>query len=313
MESKMRLYPNGFLITDQRYDNLPEHYSSLKLLDKFYYYYDNNRPPELIEKENNFIIIQGHFVHIGPKNKMDTSELINTLLETYKNNYEEFLTHLDFIGGCYVVIVGDSENIEIYPDANGARTAYYSTENLIAYSHVHLINDIVPHTKYEIGERAPLLTFHWDTTPYENIKSINPNHKINIVTQTRQRFFPRKENVYNGYEDSSKLKLINKLWKDQIYLYNKRYDNIIFSLTGGADSRVSLSMVKGYIDSMRFFTYSTEEGETKEKSKYANVLSDDQYIVRKILEDIKLNHRFFFFDKREGFLNEKENFILNKN
>src|SRR5699024_4609783 len=101
--------------------------------------------------------------------------------------------------------------------------------------------------------------------------------------------------------------------KDQIYKYNKEYENIIFSITGGADSRVSLAMANEYKNTMRFFTYSTAEGETKDKNKYANVLSDDQYIVRQIFKDVPLNHEFFFFDQSQEHLTKKENFILDKN
>lgn len=309
----MRLYPNGFLISDQQFHSLPDYYNRLKFMDKFYYYYDSNRLPFYEERDGYFIIIHGHFVHVGPETNMDQTTLLTTLLETYQDDYEDFLTHLDFIGGRYVIIIGDSENIELYPDATAARTAYYSTNYLIASSHVHLINDLIPHEKYEIGERAPLLTYHWDTTPYENIKSLNPNHKTNIINKKRERFFPRKENEYSKLDHTTKLQLMNKLWKDQIYKYQKAYENIIFSITGGADSRVSLSMAKDYKNYMRFFTYSTAEGETKKESKYANILSDDQYIVRQILKDVPINHEFFFFDQREGNLTKKESRILNKN
>src|SRR5699024_5572411 len=67
-----------------------------------------------------------------------------------------------------------------------------------------------------------------------------------------------------------------------------------------------------YLDDMKFFTYSTTEGESH-SSKYTSVLSNDQYIVKQILKDIRLNHEFFYFDKNKFTLTPKQKEILNKN
>lgn len=108
---------------------------------------------------------------------------------------------------------------------------------------------------YKFGEQASLLTYHWNTTPCEDVKSISPNFKIDLISKKRERFFPRAKNKYNSFSHKSKLELMEKLWKKQVEYYCEKYENIIFSITGGADSRVSLAMARGHLDKMKFFTY----------------------------------------------------------
>src|SRR5699024_1604767 len=79
-----------------------------------------------------------------------------------------------------------------------------------------------------------------------------------------------------------------------------------------ADSRVSLAMVKNYIDDIKFFTYTTTEGENY-KDQYTSVLSNDQYIVKQMQQDLKLNHEFFYFDQKRFSLNKEEKNIISKN
>src|SRR5699024_6509859 len=131
----------------------------------------------------------------------------------------------------------------------------YSENEVIAASHVDLLSDNLILEKNELGERAELLTYHWNTTPFNNVKSINPNFKINIVNKVRERFFPRSNNIYLQVPHKKKLKIMEILWKEQIDYYSKNYENIIFSISGGADSRVCLAMSKEHMNIMMFCKY----------------------------------------------------------
>jgi len=238
--------------------------------------------------------------------------LCNFLLNLYIKNYNQFLEELDFIGGRYVVIVGNKNKLEIFPDATAARSSYYSEKETLVSSHVELINDNRELEELPLATIDNKLKFFWNLSPYKNIKSISPNFKIDVINKTRTRFFPRDYNKYKSMSHQNRLIYIEKLWKEQIKYYCENYSNIIFSISGGADSRVCLAMAREYQNNMKFFTYSVTEG-IKEDTKYSSVLSKDQYIVKQILNDIPLNHKFFYFDKKEFGLSKQQSEIIKKN
>lgn len=309
--NKVRLYPNGYVFSEKPVPNLPSHFKSNSVSGKFIYYYDENSEKYIYEHDDKFIIIHGHYVYVNI-NDFNFENPLEHLLNLYFSDYNSFLDEIDLIGGRYVIVIGNRDNVEVYPDATGARTTYYSENEVIASSHVDLMSDNMNLEKNNLGERAELLTYHWNTTPYNNVKSINPNFKVNIVNKKRERFFPRSNNKYLEVPHEKKLETMELLWKEQIDYYCKNYENIIFSISGGADSRVCLAMAKEHMNKMKFFTYSTTEGEAY-NTKYTSVLSNDQYIVKQLLKDIDMNHEFFYFDKKQFPLTREQQKIISKN
>src|SRR5699024_10975495 len=118
--------------------DLPHYYKTKKIIDQFHYYFDNNVTPVIYVKNDNFIIIHGHFVHVGLENSIEKENLPKYLLNNYFNNYGEFLNTLDFVGGRYAIMIGNKEKVEIYQDATGARSVYYMTDRNVIVSHIHM-------------------------------------------------------------------------------------------------------------------------------------------------------------------------------
>jgi len=158
--TKIRLYPNGFILSEKQFDDIPEYYKVKEILNRYYYYYDENSQYNLTSEEDYFIIIHGHYIFLDSDYNEKNDELPGKLLETYKFDYDRFLNLLDYIGGRYIIIIGNKEKVEFYPDATAARTTYYSLKENIASSHVNLINDLIPHTKDSLAEKAELLKYH---------------------------------------------------------------------------------------------------------------------------------------------------------
>src|SRR5699024_10917782 len=200
-----------------------------------------------------------------------------------------------------------------FPDATAARTAYYTLDRNIIASHLYMITDNYVYEKDTVGENAQEITYVFDRTTHDRVKSVIPNFSLNFFEKESNRFFPRESNQYIGIEEAKKFELVEHLWKNQIKQYREKYENLILSITGGNDSRVSLAMAKEYKKDIKFFTYSTQKGEVENQGKYAKTLSIDQSIVRQILQDIPLNHKFFFFDETKIKLTPEEQKALSKN
>lgn len=313
MSKEIKLYPYGFIFSDETVKSVPEQYSQLKIMNKYNYYFDSIYNPGVYEKNTSFIIIHGHFVHINFENSISNEELPIYLLDKYVNDYDEFLDTLDFIAGRYVIIIGINDSIRIYPDAANARSTYYTTDNLIIGSHPNLINDNFSYEKDPLHEEVPLLSVTLDYSPYKNIRRALPNYYVDMDTHSSTRFYPRDKNKYTHLSEEQRLEMLEHLWKSQLKYYNSKYENIVLSLSGGNDSRLSLAMAREYNKKIKTFTYTTKEDDTGENSQFSKIMSLDQYVVKQILKDVDLNHRFFYTQDKSIRLTAQDKETLDRN
>lgn len=313
MNKLLRQYPYGFAFSELKFDNLPDSYKSVRVLNKFNYYYDTYK--SLYECDGSFVIIHGHFKFVGKNNDEDIEnhELPRVLLDNYINNKIDFLELLDFIGGRYVIIIGNSEYVEAYPDACMCRSVYYTSDRNILASHVEMIVDNYSYEKDPVIEQASRISFNLTKSPYLGIKSLLPNISVELMSKSTQRFFPRDDNKYKKLDEESKFELIEKLWKGQLQHYVENYENLVFSITAGSDSRVSFSMAKCFKDKIKFFTYAPSDSNDKSDSYFIKTLSIDKNVVSQFSKDIDFNHRFLIFGDNNKVLTEEEVNVLNKN
>lgn len=313
MNKLLRQYPYGFVFSELKFNNLPDSYKSVRVLNKFNYYYDAYK--NLYESEGNFVIIHGHFKFISKNTgeEIENQELPRVLLDNYINDRVNFLELLNFIGGRYVIIIGNSEYVEAYPDACMCRSIYYTTDKNILASHVEMIVDNYVYDKDPIVEQASRISFNLTKSPYLGIKSLLPNISVELMSKSTQRFFPRSDNKYNKLDEASKFELVEKLWKGQLRHYVENYDNLVFSITAGSDSRVSFSMAKDFKDKIRFFTYAPSDSNDSSDSYFIKTLSIDKNVVSQFVRDIDFNHKFLIFGDDNKVLTEEEVYVLNKN
>ena len=312
MKNAVRLYPRGFAFSDKSLEKIPDSYKQEQILNKYYYAYDTNMEINFIEKDNKFIIIHGEFLHIGIDFQFTQKGLLTNLLEYYFNDYNKFLDILDYISGRFVIIIGDNEDVCIFPDASNTRTTYFSLEIHTIASHVYLIQDQYKHERSKYITKLPDLNNGLLNTPFETIKSMIPNHSLNLYTKEIKRFFPRKNNKFVSYTENERFELIERFWKKQLEYYFSKYENFIFSITGGGDSRFSLALLKEHLDKVQFFTYSRIKGE--DNSSYSGrILTLDYKIVSQMLDDINLNHKFMYFIDEKKEISSSTKNILSRN
>lgn len=309
MSQENKLYPFGFIFSDETLGNVPKYYSKRTILNKYDYHFDNVMDVHLYEDEGKFILIHGDFVHVGIDDELNKEELIQSLYYTYFNDYDSFLDTLDFMGGRFVIIIGNDDGISVYPDATNSRSTYYTTDRNVLSSHIFLINDNFKYNRPEGNSRLFNMLLK---SARENVRSTVANHQFDLFNKTHTRFFPRGDNKYTALAENEKFDLIERFWKKQLDQYFKHSGKMVFSLTGGGDSRFSLALMKDYMDNVEFFTYASTNGD--DNSSYAaRILSIDDHIVKQMLEDLNINHKFFYFDEVDKTLTKEENFALSKN
>lgn len=314
---KSRIFPNGFIFTDRTVNNLefPDYYEVESIVGNFKYAFDKHSNKKILKKKDKFIIIHGLFTHIDLKKGNITNQSPEILLNYYFFDKQKFLDSLNFLGGRFVIIVGDNEKFEVYPDASAMRTIYYHTEYIIICSHINMMEEYFPSllsvdSFYKISEDTLKM---WDTTQFSEVKSVNPNFYYSSEPKSIKRFFPRTENKYICFSNEEKLETFEYLWKEQLNFFTAEYEKVIFSITGGADSRVSLSLAKKYINNLSFFTYAPTVNVDKYNSRFFKSLSKDKKIVDQILEVIPLNHQYLLFKDNSKKLTSQDTEILDKN
>lgn len=313
MSNKLRLYPYGFIFTDNYNLNIPDYYKKNILANGFIYCHDESIKPALYQCDDNFVLIHGHFTHVGEREAISNNDLPEKLFSLHQERKEDFLDVLDFIGGRYIIIIGCKESISVYPDATACRSLYYSTDCNTISSHVDLLAINIDSKKDYLIKDSTRLSYSLNLTPYTNIKSILPNICLNLLTKKTERFFPRRKNIYQNLTTEIRFNLVERLWKKQLEYYSKEYEYLIFSLTAGQDSRASLALAKDYIDKLSFFTYTVIPEKNKEKSYFTESLSIDEIVVKQIIKDIPLKHQFFYFKRFENVLTEDEQKVFSRN
>lgn len=312
MNKNLKLYPQGFIFSEITIHNLPEHFNFKKVVDKFNYYYDESIKPFTFEIDDKFIIIHGHFIYVGEEISTDL-DLLSYLLDAYWNDFESYLEILDFIGGRYAVVIGNKNHVEVFQDAAGTRSVYFSTDNNALSSHVHLLTDNFECKNDEWVEKYNGLKNFSTFTPYENIKSMVPNFSLNFYTKDIKRFFPRRDNKYKDFTENEKFEIIETCWSKQFKYFNNEFDSILHSISGGFDSRVSLALSKSFIDEIQFFTYTLSRKNINSNKRFQKTLDTDKLIVNTILKDISLKHDFLYFADEKLHLNHEQSNILSKN
>lgn len=313
---KSRIYPNGFIFTEKNVEvnKLPDYYETEKIFNKFYYYYDKYSEKMMYHNNNNFIIIHGLFAHIDSVSGDITQKSPEILLELFSNNKDLFLDSLDYLAGRFVIIIGNEISFEVYTDAAAMRSVYYYLgDRRLLGSHINLLKDVLPVTGDSIYNLNNNSIKTWDNTQFSEIKSLNPNFRYNSKDNSTRRIFPRQNNKYKNMTHEERIKLFTFLWQEQLKIFKEKYNSVIFSITGGADSRVSLSLAKNYINEMDFFTYAPTANTSQDDSNFARALAKDKAIVEQILDVVPLNHKFILFREKKISLSKEELKILDRN
>lgn len=308
------LYPYGFVFTDKEYGNIPKYYKKHNILDKYIYSYDERTPSVIYINKNDFVIIHGNFKHVGLQETLDSNDLAESLCDSYKNNYSSFLDTLDFIGGRFAIIIGTGNEIEVFNDATAMRSVYYTTDhqNFVA-SHFNLVKDNVRTEAFQLARKYGAIDFTYDRSPALNVRAIMPNFKLDFSSKELNRFFPRENNKYTELDIEERYQIFERLWKNQVDYFISNFEDIAFSLTGGNDSRISLSMLKEHKEKIRMFTYASVTNTEDVSDKFEKSHDNDRRILEQMKSNLDLNHEFYFFKDNKFDFTDEEMSALMKN
>lgn len=273
---KELLFSHGFLLTDNLEISGLDYpfYNLWKTIDccGYRFFLHKKQKIYLHSLENKTIVLVGHAYNPISKEVLE-QDLIKNALDYFVLGEKEFTEYFNMWTGSYVLFIFDGDKLRIYGDAAGMYTVFYGTHqgNFYCSSHTKLIGDICnlnfdPYVKELINYRFYHLfgkTLPGDITPYKDFRRLIPNHFVDFIKGSFQkvRFFPTKDNglYYLTYEE-----IVEKaadILSSSMQIIHQKWNNAAISLTGGCDSKTTLSCTNGAYDKYKYFSYISSDSE----------------------------------------------------
>ncbi|GAB2480773.1 hypothetical protein GCM10008929_02980 [Alkalibacterium psychrotolerans] len=237
----------------QTIDNAYEHYM---LIDNYFFNYDNKTLLAKATNSETTVIVYGKI--IDSRNPELTGQDIAAELLKVKNG-SDMIEQTEYMAGRYIIIFKNTSELIMLPDATCSVPSYYSfldNETIIASEQKTIakvlklpLSDRAIEIKNNAEEQQPL---PYDTTMFDGISVLIPNHYLDIKNQNVIRFFPVKK---------LKTRDMNDVIEETILLTQNVVDNymsdtnLIIPLTAGKDSRLILAFFKRYRDRIQLYTF----------------------------------------------------------
>lgn len=309
-----RLYCRGFLITDQKQDDLLEYpyygnwnETSFESDGKTYYFYVHKYVQLFTYKDNNVIyFLIGHAYNPFTMTYLET-DILDALSVAYKKSEENFWDVESELTGVFCLGYIEKGSLTVTTDCAGMQLIYHGIINCHVYftSHSKLVADICDLEQTEYIKRLVANRFwhYWgmwlpgDLSPYAELLRLQPNCKAvyNGNNISVSRYFPTRkiEETKTEEEYQKTINELGRLMSNNMTLIAKKWPDkkVAISVTGGRDSMTTLACTKGNYDKYSYFSYISNYDE-----------SVDAYAARDILKSLGLKHEIIQIpDEWEGY------------
>ena len=221
------------------------------------------------------------------------------ILQTLANNIQDkalYRNYFDQITGIFALFVISKDRIITTCDCAGMMGAYYGRVNGKVYfsSHAQMIADLtsLKEDRY-VSSLKKSKTFHLyglylpaDYSPYAEIKRVLPNFEVILENgQTKlNRFYPREQ--YSISRDYSGIvSRVGQLLHNNMVLIAQKWTHPAISLTGGTDSKTTLSCASSVQDRFLYYSYISLSRE-----------ATDAYAAKEICKSLGLKHEIYQID-----------------
>lgn len=223
--------------------------------------------------------------------KANDTDVIDRLLRQSETSKDIF-QHTNSLGGRWILIFDDGEDVVLFNDATGLRQAFYtgnSLQNLWCASQPGIIaeelnlqvDEEVLNKFINSPEYRSNIEYWWpgDSSPFREVKHLSPNHYLDLKKGTCHRYWPNEKlgriSLYEGARKGS------DILQGLIRSAFNRFD-LAFTLTAGYDTRVLLAASREVSDNVWYYTLLCRDL-TEE--------SPDIRIPSKLLGRLGLKHR----------------------
>lgn len=271
-ELKDKLFARGFLFTDANVDEKGYPFYELwqkKKIDKYTVFVASKQSIYVKEKNGVSLILIGHAYDPFSMCASEV-EILEELLDTIFMD-EKFREKLNQITGVFTLICIQGNKVYVVGDCTCMQTTFYGKiyNQIYVASHTNLIGDLL-NLKYDeyvkklseyrffsmLGNALP-----GDLTQFQEVKRLVPNHYMKVDENkniTVKRFYWPQ--ILKIDMDKIVLAASDILYKN-LKLISKKWEHPAISMTGGCDSKTTLSCASGIYDKFSYFSYTSSESE----------------------------------------------------
>lgn len=182
------------------------------------------------------------------KKELNAQTICNQLSKAPKNS-EEFFDLLDELSGRHVVFAKIDDTWYAFPDGFSSKMRYFSKEKCPTLSsHINLLAEVtgasIDYEMYafitsEAYKKKDVKNLPGLKTEFENLYVAPANHSVSLSTADLERFWPRQNLSHKDttYATDCLIQYLDG-YSDYIAL---NFDEEIFGLTGGMDSRTMIA------------------------------------------------------------------------
>jgi len=252
--------------------NIQNRYSYSKKNDRYFdysikindYYFNHNYKPSqihYIKNEGYFILVVGDFVDAN--SPLSTLEEMTKKLSEYQK-IDQLVEQTRYFAGRYLIFSGNNKglryvltdptvSIPINYTFDGKEYMLSSHAKYIADNYGYKPSEVAINIKNQAEQQQPL---PYNMTMFGEIKTLIPNHFLNINDQKMVRFFPVRL-LNKTSMDTAVNETIEKSKNIIKGYFNTR--KISLPITSGVDSRALLSLMKDQADDLKMYTYYHDE------------------------------------------------------
>ena len=227
----------------------------------------------------------------------------NTILEELDayysaNNTQAFFDTLNQLTGIFTLIWTNGTETFFVGDATCMQTTFYTlhNENVYISSHANLLGDLLCLQWDEYVKRLANYRFFklfgnslpGDISQFSNVKRAVPNFYYEATKESikEKRFYIPKKLSLSTDEISER---VSVLLNSNLTLIAQKWNDPAISLTGGCDSKTTLSCAKGLYDKFSYFSYISSDEEKV-----------DAEGARLICDSLGLEHKTFFIPQNDS-------------
>lgn len=311
------LFCGGYLLTNERITDLNRypflgHWNSVVLTDCYTIYYQEKAKVYTVQMNDLTTVLVGNaydpFLSVYQEN-----DILRNCIKVYKKSEKDWLTYISSLTGIYVLFIIDHETIVTVNDCSGLKSCYYGKKDKNVYftSNVELIQDILTMRGESLAEdrfvkkllnsrsyRHGSKYLPGDLTRFAEMKRLGPNIVLHCDAGSFEikRFYPLADHPVLVEEEYAAVEEeIARIIAENVRLCSLKWDRPAVSLSGGVDSRTTLSAAKKAEDQgHNFYYYSFHCKEQEEKDARAAhelcdhlALSHTIYSIPENNEDMK--------------------------
>ena len=308
-ELQEKIFARGFLFTNAEVqtDGYPFYGKwQIKKLTTFILLVAPQQKYCFIEQDGVFIVIIGHAYNPFTGDYEEQTILTELLKQFHISDLLSYDNHfwntINGLTGVFTIILGFQDAIYLFGDASGMQTAFYleNASQVCISSHTNLIGDLnhlvwdsyiteLIHYRFFklLGNSLP-----GNLTQFKEVKRLVPNHYVKIehgVSQSCRFYWPHKlSRTPDEIVDE-----VSRLLKNNLELIARKWRKPAISLTGGCDSKTTLSCAADYYEKYKYFSYISSDSE-----------EIDALAAEKICKHLGLYHKIYHVsDHDEDFAN----------